>query len=217
MANTASKGNCYLCGKALTKTGAKRHVLTHEYIGRQSQTCRLIKIEATYNKDYWLYVDIPFTSRLESLDSFLRDIWLECCGHMSAFYIGRYDEISMDTKISRIADGTVMNYEYDFGSSTKLTVTFVGTISRKWQKDEVRLLIRNEVPDYRCSVCGKPADYIFVYEAGYPFFCETCAEKHFEGFYESCLPVVNSPRMGVCGYEGERDVYGFDPQKINND
>ena len=30
MAKTVSKGHCYLCGKELTKTTAKRHVLTHE-------------------------------------------------------------------------------------------------------------------------------------------------------------------------------------------
>ena len=24
------------------------------------------------------------------------------------------------------------------------------------------------------------------------------------------LPIVNSPRMGVCGYEGELDVYTFE-------
>ncbi len=29
--------------------------------------------------------------------------------------------------------------------------------------------------------------------------------------HDSALPIVNSPRMGVCGYCGEDDVYTFDP------
>jgi hypothetical protein len=41
---------------------------------------------------------------------------------------------------------------------------------------------------------------------GYSFFCEKCAAKHedtcsdFQDYAN--MPVVNSPRMGVCGYEG---------------
>jgi hypothetical protein len=37
-------------------------------------------------------------------------------------------------------------------------------------------------------------------------FCDKCAEKHAkkcEDFADyASMPVVNSPRMGVCGYEG---------------
>lgn len=220
MMQASSKGNCYICGKTLTKTGAKRHLLTHEYSGAKPQKCRLIKVEDSYDKNYWLYVDIPYTSTLGTLDSFLRNIWLECCGHMSAFYVGRYEEIGMSKKISTIPDGSVLGYEYDFGSTTELKISFVGTITRKWQKTAVRLLVRNEAPEYVCKECGKPADYICVectYESDDPFFCEACAEKHFKEDHEFGLPVVNSPRMGVCGYEGELDVYGFDPSKIKGE
>lgn len=220
MAGTTSKGNCYICGKALTKTGAKRHLLTHNYVGNKSQKCRLIKIEYPYNKDYWLYVDIPFTSRLEALDLFLRRIWLECCGHMSAFTVGCYDEVDMDTKISRIVEGSVLRYEYDFGSTTELNVSFVGTTTWKWQKEEVRLLIRNEAPEYTCCQCGKPARFICcecVYETDNPFFCKSCGEKHFEEVHDFNLPVTNSPRMGVCGYDGDLDIYEFDPGKIKKE
>ena len=217
MMQASSKGNCYICGKTLTETGAKRHLLTHEYSGVKPQKCRLIKVEDLYDKNYWLYVDIPYTSTLETLDSFLRNIWLECCGHLSAFYVGSYEEIGMSKKISTIPDGSVLGYEYDFGSTTELKISFVGIITRKWQKTAVRLLVRNEAPEYVCKECGKPADYICVectYESDDPFFCESCAEKHFKEDHEFGLPVVNSPRMGVCGYEGELDVYGFDPSKI---
>ncbi len=37
---------------------------------------------------YWLHLEMPASARLADLDNFLRDIWLECCGHLSAFRIG---------------------------------------------------------------------------------------------------------------------------------
>ena len=34
-----------------------------------------------------MFIEMQETATLEDLDSFLRDIWLECCGHLSAFNI----------------------------------------------------------------------------------------------------------------------------------
>lgn len=31
---------------------------------------------------YWLYLEAPKTNSLVKLDSFLRLVWLECCGHL---------------------------------------------------------------------------------------------------------------------------------------
>ena len=77
MASTA-KGNCYLCGAELGKVAMKNHLLkTHSEAA--GQECCLLKIEGAYNKNYWLYVDIPISSTLNVLDTFLRKIWLECC------------------------------------------------------------------------------------------------------------------------------------------
>jgi len=33
-------------------------------------------------------MQVKDNAALSDLDSFLRDIWLECCGHLSAFEIG---------------------------------------------------------------------------------------------------------------------------------
>ena len=59
-----------------------------------------------------------------------------------------------------------------------------------------------------CGICTKePAVTIcavHVYQGG--FFCDKCAQQHEEECedFADCakMPVVNSPRMGVCGYEG---------------
>ncbi|MGH7490400.1 MAG: hypothetical protein ACREMY_33035, partial [bacterium] len=47
---------------------------------------------------YWLDLDVKESSPMRQLDEFLRDIWLECCGHLSCFEIGyaRYMAVMVD-------------------------------------------------------------------------------------------------------------------------
>lgn len=45
-------------------------------------------IEGRYAKAYWMHVAAPLAAPLSKLDRFLRDTWLECCGHLSAFHVG---------------------------------------------------------------------------------------------------------------------------------
>ena len=75
----ASQGNCYLCGKELGKAAMKNHLLKVHSEAEDGQDCLLLKAEGVYDKDYWLYFDIPVSSSLSTVDRFLRDIWLECC------------------------------------------------------------------------------------------------------------------------------------------
>ncbi len=65
------------------------------------------------------------------------------------------------------------------------------------------VLSRNEAPVIVCQSCGKPATQVCsqcVYD-GEGWLCEECAEDH-ECGEEMFLPVVNSPRVGMCGYTG---------------
>lgn len=215
MAGKVSKGNCYICGAALSKTAFKKHALTAHPCGDEdAQECVVLKVEGADDKNYWLYLDMPATSTLKMLDSFLREIWLECCGHLSAFYAAGIGEIGKNTRIGKFVDGFAMHYEYDFGSTTELLITAVGTSRRPKQRKAVRLLGRNEPPRFTCGKCGGEADFVCcecVWMDEDPLLCESCLEGH---PHESVLPVVNSPRMGVCGYCGELDTYEFDPDKL---
>lgn len=212
MAANTSKGNCYLCGSLITKTAFKKHVLTvHPYEGDDAQDCVVLKVEDTGSKKYWLYLDISAASTLKTLDTFLRKIWLECCGHLSTFLDPRYGDVGMGKKISGFPVGSSLLYEYDFGDTTQLKITVVGHSRRPKQRSAVRLLGRNEPYRFICSQCGKAAEWICcecLWEGEDPFLCEDCSEEH---EHDSLLPVVNSPRMGVCGYCGEQDIYEFDP------
>lgn len=68
-------------------------------------------------------------------------------------------------------------------------------------RDAVLLLARNIAPPRECEKCGAPAVWLGVDEEGE--FRELCAECGGEEAEEWLLPVVNSPRAGVCGYTGE--------------
>lgn len=204
-----SQGNCYLCGKMLGKVAMKNHLLKAHNDTEGDQRCYLLKAEGLYDKDYWLYFDIPVSSNLSAVDQFLRNIWLECCGHMSAFTGPGHQEIGKNKKLYNFSVGTQLVHEYDFGSTTESKITFVAETVRAKQKNAVRLLARNVPPEYSCSQCGRHADYICaecMWEVDNPFYCAVCVEEH---EHEMILPVTNSPRMGVCGYEGEYDRFTF--------
>ena len=96
-------------------------------------------------------------------------------------------------------------YQYDFGSTTELNIKAVNIYRGKAEnKENIRIITRNSQPVIPCDECGKhPAVEICTecewQEGGW--LCETCAEDH-DCDKEMMLPVVNSPRTGVCGYIG---------------
>ena len=208
MAVKQQKGPCWLCGQELSRSGMGRHLLAKHPGGEGDQPCMLLKIQDESGA-YCLYADLPLTSTLKTLDTFLRDVWCECCGHMSAFMAPRSwgDDYSMSRKIGAFEPGESLRYEYDFGSTTTLYVTFVQKTARPKQKAAVRLLARNNPYAFVCCECGKPAEWVNAEGWDRPFYCDGCARD----MLAIMLPVVNSPRMGVCGYTGEFDRYQYVP------
>lgn len=244
----STRGYCKYCGKEYTRTGMLKHLQSCK---KRMEVCENSKkmsayyelmLYGTYNKDYWLIIQIKENATLECLDQFIRDIWVECCGHLSAFDIEgvRYEQIpdndflwgkpaeDMSHKLKEVLEvGMEIGYEYDFGSTTELTIKVVDFYKAPEQKENVTILSRNNPIQFICSVCGKnPAvwiDPIKMYNED-PFWCEECLEKYENGELDEeieveesgyLLPVTNSPRMGVCGYEGS-DLYPdkFEPDDI---
>lgn len=221
----ATRGVCTFCGSSVAKVSMTRHLQQCQARAAASEavaargkkrpvTLFHIAVQGKYDPHYWLHVELPANARLYELDQFLRDIWLECCGHMSSFTVngrtfmstivdGYFDEDEdMDITVGKVlSPAAQLEYEYDFGSTTELALRVVGTREAVApSKGRVHLLARNEPPEITCEVCAKPAAQICTY-CGYPALCEACAEGH-ECGDEGFLPVVNSPRMGVCGYTG---------------
>lgn len=244
----STRGYCKYCGKEYTRTGMLKHLQSCK---KRMEVCENSKkmsayyelmLYGTYNKDYWLIIQIKENATLECLDQFIRDIWVECCGHLSAFDIEgvRYEQIpdndflwgkpaeDMSHKLKEVLEvGMEIGYEYDFGSTTELTIKVVDFYKAPEQKENVTILSRNNPIQFTCLVCGKnPAvwiDPIKMYNED-PFWCEECLEKYENGELDEeieveesgyLLPVTNSPRMGVCGYEGS-DFYPnqFEPDDM---
>jgi hypothetical protein len=226
MSKQQSMGKCYLCGEIVAKASMTRHLLACGHLGSSGplpaskkptgQSFHLL-VEGREAKAYWMHVALPVASPLNKLDNFLRHTWLECCGHLSAFEIGgkRYasepmdedelmdEEMDMGTRLNQVLEvGTRFFYEYDYGSTTALALKVVALRERGSAK--VQLLARNEAPQVTCQRCGnKPATQICTECAwnGEGWLCKSCLVAH-ECGDEMCLPVVNSPRVGVCGYTG---------------
>ena len=199
-------GNCFICGRTAAKTAMKNHIVKDH--GDGDERCYLIKAEGAYNKDYWLFFTVSLDAALTAVDNFLRKIWCECCGHLSSFRCGG-QEFGKSRKISALDVGDKAIYEYDFGTTTEIIVTVVGEISRPKQREKVRLLARNEPHEGVCDTCGASAEFINAWEGDY--VCSECAEKVEDD--AALLPVVNSPRLGECAYDGELDKWTFSPDK----
>jgi hypothetical protein len=211
---SGSIGNCYICGAGLGKTAMKNHILKAHSGEDGGQECILLKIEGAYNKDYWLLIDIAAHRSLSDVDAFLRNIWLECCDHMSAFRASGRREVAKSRKLRSFSTGDKITHEYDFGDTTETLITVMGTTTRKLQKEAVRLLARNVPPQFKCVKCGAPAEFICtqcMYASDNPFYCDKCGDDH--EHEDMLMPVTNSPRMGVCGYDGELDTFAFVPPK----
>lgn len=225
------KGKCKYCGKEYTRSYMNKHlssckarqeILAAEKGSRQCGYFELA-IYPKYNRDYWLFIEIRDTAMLKDLDAFLRDIWLECCGHLSAFEIEgvSYESMpegsslwgesakSMNCRLNTVLEeGMTIEYEYDFGSSTDLMITVVNYRKGYQKKEKLTILSRNNPHEFICSECGKnPAVYICTecFWDGDGFLCEECSKTHACG-EEMQLDVCNSPRMGVCGYCGS-EIY----------
>ena len=69
-------------------------------------------------------------------------------------------------------------------------------------KGAIKVLARNEPPVIPCTVCQKPATQL-CQECdcdGGAGLCDRCASKH-ECGEEMLVPLVNSPRAGVCAVQ----------------
>lgn len=200
-----------------------------EYKGKPARLFH-IRVEDAYKPSpFWLDVEVDTSAPLRVFDQFLRDIWLECCGHLSQFEIdhtryeavidrswGDFDSKPMSAKIGKVLQvGSRFTHEYDYGSTTELELRVLGEREGHIGKD-LRLLARNESPQWLCNVCGQPATQVdteCAYEMDNPFFCNKHAKEHAKkrhgGEDYMFLPVVNSPRMGVCGYVGPDDQSSY--------
>ncbi|MGH4124266.1 MAG: SEC-C metal-binding domain-containing protein [Clostridium sp.] len=222
------KGKCYYCNEELTERTIKRHVKgcknRKEKIkevmesSKKNKSQYVLSIVPQYgSKEYCLYIAIDINSTLENLDSFLRNIWLECCGHLSSFIIGdvnydssvevdsefSFNDETMDFKLKQVISvGDKFRYDYDFGSTTTLKLEVIEEYLTGEKHSEIEIIARNEEIQNFCTNCNKKAEYFDYAEE--KFFCGDCIDEDTD--MVDVPKYTNSPRDGVCGYEGYRDT-----------
>jgi hypothetical protein len=322
-----SKGICSFCKGEFEKAKMTQHlkyckhraaeIAAEAESATEPQKTRLFHmvVEGRYNPEYWMHLEMPASDALADLDGFLRDIWLECCGHLSEFTIGgtsystepedyffldgteaieeeeeeeveeelnvdelldsfppeylnmlpqnilsdlrkfqsvddmitylqgalksipkgghphtpeewneyrsRYfhqqileallemvEDRSLDVPLEKVLKvGQKFSYEYDFGSTTDLTLKVVSEregFVEDMDEDNIEVIARNIQPVMLCKVCGKPAKLVVsgYFDVEENAYCsKKCVKKSGEDA-DMLLPVVNSPRVGVCGYTG---------------
>jgi len=240
MARQPSTGTCSLCKGTFPKASMTRHLtkcLASHGDADAAATGKAKKgilvhvvVEGKHDSRYWLHLEMPATTTLGHLDSFLPRIWLESCGHLSAFKMeGKKrwgdrrsladmlaatpfewrnpDEVDMDAIVgTALKKDTKLSYDYDFGSTTSLTLKGVGEREGLVVKpNDIRVLARNDPPFIPCGKCHKAAATIIDMENSYDesgWLCAACGKEEGVSEEEMSLPVVNSPRTGVCGYTG---------------
>ena len=206
-----SEGKCLYCEQVLSQKEIAKHLTKHladmekSDVGENAQTYCHIEVEAD---NMFLHLLVKGDADMKKIDNFLRAIWLECCDHLSAFGHKNF-KVKMSHKVKDVFETRVKIYhDYDFGTTTRVFLKGLKNYQLNL-KDNVILLSRNEPLKYLCATCKtKPAINICTscnWEK-YSYFCGVCSEKHEEvcdDFIDySCMPVVNSPRMGECGYTG---------------
>lgn len=214
-----TKGKCAKCNELYAAAKAGAHLLTcalkSDILPQTDTDGYLVRISCAERPDmYWMFATIPKNASLGFLDGFLRGAWLECCGHLSKFTIDGHRYIShtesgnssqsMKKQIDQLlSPGSTCEYVYDLGSSTYLEIHVVSEVPACPQK-KVTIFMQNNPPDFHCELCKKTATNICSICG--ETICSSCCEQHScvvdEGGDYILMPIVNSPRSGVCGYIG---------------
>lgn len=219
-----SRGVCQFCGGQFAKRSMTKHLATcksaQEAIATadagtsQEDSVYHLVIQDRYSKAFWLHLEMTGTAKLKDLDSYLRAIWLECCGHLSEFSQGGWGtgKVAMTTQAKTVFERyDELEHIYDFGTSSETMIKVVGKRKGKpLTQHPIFLMARNEMPIETCMECDNAANWLCVEciyeheETGY--LCDQHAETHPHDNYGEPMRLVNSPRMGMCSYEGPAEA-----------
>jgi hypothetical protein len=211
------RGICSYCNEEVVKQSIGKHLekcaqrqeALQKATGNE-ETLVYLRAEWVWGKQFFLDLEVRGSATLKDIDAYLKAIWLECCGHMSQFgYEAWRDKIPMSQKVETIfKEGVEVTHLYDFGTTSE---TVLRTISRRTgaptTKHPMALMVRNKIPEVKCDECKEtPARWMcnecLVEEGEWIALCDACLEPH--GHMDEYSPTLlcNSPRLGMCGYDG---------------
>jgi hypothetical protein len=117
-------------------------------------------------------------------------------------------------------------YEYDFSENrTTLFISVVEKIVTTCPKNRFTVLIQNDEPHYCCENCFSESHGFEEKEASIycsnccKAYCNNCFKRNNTEHLQQCdsssfLPIVNSPRVGKCCYQGQSVFSSMDPLNL---
>lgn len=223
MARKQSKGACTYCGKELAKGAMTKHLgtckerlaaIAQAEAGKATPEMLFhLRVQDAYRNEFWLDLEMRGSKSLQHLDDYLRAIWLECCGHMSQFSLsgGFAEAVGKTRKVKDVFQlGSTLTHIYDFGTSSETLVKLVSVREGKPTTSKaIALMARNLMPEDKCIECDNPATHLCMeclYEdQTWGTLCDAHTKTHPHDNYDEPIPLVNSPRLGMCGYDGPAD------------
>jgi hypothetical protein len=217
---TQSRGQCAFCGYETTKGSMPKHLAvcpqrkaqmtSAEQAQRKPEPLYHLRVQDAYASAFWLDLEVRGSAKLSDIDAYLRAIWLECCGHLSQFSIGgwRGEEIAKARRVDAIFRPDVeLTHIYDFGTSSETRIKAVGQRAGvPLTNRPMVLMARNLMPETLCIECGQPATRLcmecLIETESQGTLCEAHAATHPHHDYGEPGELFNSPRVGMCGYEG---------------
>ncbi len=215
-----SSGKCEYCGALYSKSQMLKHLSTcpqrqvtiRKAESRRGSEERLYHVRAQDAGwgHFWLDLEMRGSATLKDLDAYLRAIWLECCGHMSRFSVGGWQggEIAKKRTANELFKPRLeLTHIYDFGTSSETLIRVMGAREGKpTTSHPLALMARNLQPEAQCIECGQPAAWLcmecVIEDEVWGTLCREHVESHPHDEYGEPIPLVNSPRLGLCGYDG---------------
>ena len=216
-----SKGNCIFCKQSFARSGMSRHLKSCKKRAEKIAECDgkakskmpiyHLQVQDFYDGAFWLHLEMAGDAKLDHLDGYLRAIWLECCDHMSQFSFDKWgEELDFDIQARKfLQPGMELVHTYDFGDTSLTKIKVVAKrVGAMLKKKPIFLMARNDEPEYTCKECGKKAEWLCIeclYEHDEATLCDKHAETHPCDEYGEPMEIVNSPRVGMCAYDGPAD------------
>jgi len=155
-------------------------------------------------KKYFIYAIFGLYCTFEDINLFLREEWCDCCQHLSTFDVIILEnnkklkvmDIDFDINISIFENAEKFIYEYDMGTPTIVEFKIIKKLNSNISDSKIDIIFQNKPHILKCE-CNNNAKYTYLDT----LLCDECYDDI--DCEEQIDILVNSPRTGICGYEGK--------------
>jgi len=118
-----SEGRCLYCDELSSQAEIGKHLAKHlaqmEKEGAGKNQSNYVHVEVGAG-EMFLHLLVKGDSPMKIIDGFLRDIWLECCGHLSGFGHKNF-KVKMKDLVEDVFQPRVkIFHDYDYGTTTRV-------------------------------------------------------------------------------------------------